>query len=492
MAYADLPSFLQALEQRGELLRVSEPVSPHLESTVLCQRSLQEQGPALLFMQPTGSRIPLLGNLFGTPSRVRAALHHRAIRSFRELGELLAALKEPRLPKDLKGWMKAWPEFAQLTQVTPHYDTQAGFLAQQFAAGDVDLSLLPIQQCWPEDAGRLITFGLVVTRGLRQTRQNVAIYRQQVIGRNRVIMRWLSHRGGAQDYAQWVAAHPERPFPLLVVIGCDPCTLLAAVAPVPDTMSEYEFAGLLRGQNTVLHQSALTGLDVPAQAEILLEGFIYPNDRALEGPFGDHTGYYNSQAEFPVFTVERMSLRASPLYHGSYMGRSPLDEPSILARELNDLFVPILRRTFPEIEDFYLPPEACSYRIAVVSIHKQYAGHARRIMMGIWSWLRQFTYTKMVIVVDTDIDVRNWAEVIWALSTRMDPVRDTLLVPNTPIDYLDFASPEEGLGGKIGFDATNKWPGETHRVWGRPIVADAETVRRMETLWQQLSPRSRS
>lgn len=487
MAYDDLRTFLRDLERQGALLRVDKPVDPILESTALCLRSLQENGPALLFEAPRGSDLPLLGNLFGSPARIQAALHHRAIRSFTELGELLASLQMPKLPRGLEGWLRAWPEYAQLANVRPEQAAHAPFEAQILEGAAVDLSLLPIQQCWPEDAGRLITFGLVVTRGLRQTRQNVAVYRQQLIGPNRVIMRWLPHRGGALDYADWLAAHPQEPFPVAVVIGADPCTQLAAVSPIPDTLSEYEFAGLLRGQPTLLRHSRHTGLDVPAGAEIVLEGHIHPGDRALEGPFGDHTGYYNSQAEFPVLTVERLCLRAGAIYQGSYMGRPPLDEPSVLARELNDLFVPLLRHTFPEILDFYLPPEACSYRIAVVSLRKQYPGHARRIMMGIWSWLRQFTYTKFVIVVDGDIDIRNWSEVIWAISTRMDPVRDCLLIENTPIDYLDFASPEAGLGGKMGLDATNKWPGETHRSWGRPIQHDPDFARRMDALWQSLS-----
>ncbi len=486
MAYADLRDFLSDLEQQGDLLRVPDEVDPHLESTALCQLSLRTSGPALLFTRVRGSRLPFLGNLFGTSQRIHSALHRRAIRSFRELGEMLAALKEPRIPRGLEGWLQSWPEYAQLAHVRPHAVAHAAFEEHVLEGPDIDLDLLPIQQCWPEDAGRLITFGLVITRGLRQERQNVAIYRQQVIGRNRVIMRWLPHRGGALDYADWAARYPDKPFPVMVALGADPCTLLAAVAPVPDSLSEYEFAGLLRGQSTPLRHGHLTNLDAPAGAEIVLEGYIYPGDLALEGPFGDHTGYYNSQAEFPVFTIERMSMRRDAIYHGSYMGRAPLDEPSVLAHSLNDIFVPILTRVFPEIRDFYLPPEACSYRIAVVKLHKQYPGHARRIMMGVWSWLRQFTYTKFVIVVDEDIDIRNWAEVIWAISTRMDPVRDCLLIENTPIDYLDFASPEAGLGGKMGLDATNKWPGETHRPWGRTIVPDPAVAARMESLWQRI------
>ena len=368
--------------------------------------------------------------------------------------------------------------------MAPRRVDEAAFDADVRSGEDVDLGVLPVQRCWPQDAGKLITFGLVVTRGTRQPRQNVAIYRQQVIGRNRVIMRWLPHRGGALDFADWQAAHPGRPFPVLVAIGADPATLLAAVAPVPDTLSEYEFAGLLRASRTRLWRSALTGLDAPAGAEILLEGFIHPGDTALEGPFGDHTGYYNAQDTFPVLTVERMRMRTGAIYHGSYMGRAPYDEPSVLSMALNDVFVPILRKVFPEIVDFYLPPEACSYRIAVVSIRKQYAGHARRIMMGIWSYLRQFTYTKFVIVTDDDIDVRDWSQVIWAISTRVDPARDSMLVENTPIDYLDFSSPTPNLGSKLGLDATHKWPAETSRTWSRPIQPDPEVERRVDALWR--------
>lgn len=491
MSYLDLRSFLQALEHQGRLKRIPQPVDPVLESTALSLRSLKEGGPALLCTQATGSSHPLLCNLFGKEDRIRAALHDRAIRSFKEIGELLASLKEPRVPRGIKGFLGAWPEYAQLAHAHTQKLPTAAFEEIIQTGKEIDIRTLPIQHCWPEDAGRLITFGLVVTKGLRQARENVAIYRQQVLGPNRVIMRWLAHRGGALDYADWQSRHPDKPFPVLVAIGADPCTLLAAVAPVPDTLSEYEFAGLLRGHPSQVVAGKLTGLSAPAGAEMVLEGFIYPNDTALEGPFGDHTGYYNSQAEFPVFTIERVSMRQNAIYHGSYMGRSPYDEPSILARALNDVFVPILAKVFPEILDFYLPPEACSYRIAVVRLRKQYPGHARRIMFSIWSWLRQFTYTKFVIVVDEDIDARDWSQVIWAISTRMDPVRDTVLVENTPIDYLDFASPTPGLGGKMGLDATNKWPGESSRPWGRPIVGDARTEARVNELWQDICSTTR-
>ena len=435
---------------------------------------------------PVGSRHPLLGNLFGHRDRIELALGGRPLASLRELGELLASIKEPRWPSSLRQALATWPELAQLAHVAPKPTSEAGFNDIVLEGNDIDLGSLPIQRCWPGDVARLITFGLVVTRGTRQPRQNVAIYRQQLIGRNRVIMRWLPHRGGALDFADFRAAHPGKPFPLLVAIGADPATMLAAVAPVPDTLSEYEFAGLLRGARTRVWHSTLTGLDAPAGAEILLEGFIEPGDTALEGPFGDHTGYYNAQGEFPVFTVKRLRMRRDAIYHGSYMGRSPGDEPSVLSSALNEVFVPILRKVFPEIVDFFLPPEACSYRIAVVSIRKQYPGHARRIMMGIWSYLRQFTYTKFVIVTDDDIDVRDWSQVLWALSTRVDPARDSLLVENTPIDYLDFSSPVPNLGSKLGLDATRKLPGETSRPWSEPIVPDPAIERRVQSLWDAL------
>ena len=486
MSYHDLRSFLSRLEADGRLARVSAPVDPELESTSLCLRALREGGPALLMEAPTGSPYALLGNLFGHRDRIEAALAGRPLASLRELGELLAAIKEPRWPSSLKQALSSWPELAQLAHVAPRVVRDAAFQHETREREEIDLACLPIQRCWPDDVARLVTFGLVVTRGTRKPRQNVAIYRMQVIGANRVILRWLPHRGGALDYADWQASHPDKPFPVLVAIGADPATMLAAVAPVPDTLSEYEFAGLLRGERTRVWHSALTGLDAPAGAEIVLEGFIHPGDTALEGPFGDHTGYYNAADHFPVLTIERMHLRPNAIYHGSYMGRAPHDEPSVLAMALNDIFVPILRKVFPEIIDFYLPPEACSYRIAVVSIHKQYAGHARRIMMGVWSYLRQFTYTKFVIITDDDIDVRDWSQVIWALSTRVDPARDSLLVENTPIDYLDFASPEPGLGSKLGLDATRKWPGETRRVWGRTIVPDPAVEQRMHALWRTL------
>ena len=482
----DLRSFLQHLSRHRQLLEIDAPVDPVLESTTLSLRALREGGPALLMNKAVGSPHAMLGNLFGHRRRIELAIGDRPLASLHELGQLLASLKEPRWPSSLREALHSWPELAQLAHVAPRQVDDAAFCEQVYEGDQVDLGRLPIQHCWPEDAGRLITFGLVITRGVHQRRQNLAIYRQQVIGRNRVIMRWLAHRGGAQDYASWQQAWPDRPFPVLVAIGADPATMLAAVAPVPDTLSEYEFSGLLRGARSRVWRSQATGLDAPAGAEILLEGVIHPGDTALEGPFGDHTGYYNAQGTFPVLTVERMYLRHDAIYHGSYMGRSPHDEPSVLSMALNDIFVPILQKVFPEIVDFYLPPEACSYRVAVVSIRKQYPGHARRIMMGIWSYLRQFTYTKFVIVTDEDIDVRDWGQVVWAISTRVDPARDSLLVENTPIDYLDFATPVSGLGSKLGLDATRKWPAESAREWGRPITLDPKVEQRMDAVWTQL------
>jgi len=483
----ELRSFLRRLERAGELRRVETPLDPVLETTALAREALRADGPALLMTAVGTSPHPMLANLFGSRRRVEAALGDRPIASLRELGQLLAALREPRLPGSLREALAQWPELGQLAHVTPKTVTEAAFNDLVLQGDEIDLARLPIQTCWPEDAGPLLTLGLVTTRGTRKQRQNVAIYRQQVIGPRRLIMRWLPHRGGALDFADWCADRPGEPFPLLVSIGVDPATLLAAVAPIPDTVGEYEFAGLLRGERTRVWHSRLTGLDAAAGAEIVLEGFIHPGDTALEGPFGDHTGHYNAQGEFPVFTVETMRLRSGAIYHGSYMGRSPHDEPSVMAMALNEVFVPLLQRAFPEIVDFHLPPEACSYRIAVVSIRKQYPGHAQRIMMGIWSHLRQFTYTKYVIVVDDDIDVRDWGDVLWALATRADPARDSLIVERSPIDYLDFSSPEPNLGGKIGFDATCKGPSESRRGWSRPIRPDPAVEQRMARLWASLA-----
>jgi 4-hydroxy-3-polyprenylbenzoate decarboxylase len=485
MKYTDLRDFLRRLEAQGELKRITTPVSPVLEMTEICDRVLKRGGPALLFESPTGFDMPVLGNLFGTPRRVALGMGQDSVEALREVGKLLAFLKEPDPPKGMRDAWDKLPIFRQVLNMAPKV-VRSGPCQENFVEGpDVDLEKLPIQTCWPGDAGPLLTWGLTITRGPERPRQNLGIYRQQLIGKNRLIMRWLSHRGGALDFRDFQLRHPGEPFPVAVALGADPATILGAVTPVPDTLSEYAFAGLLRGGRTELVKCATSDLEVPASAEIVLEGHLAPGDMAPEGPFGDHTGYYNEVDEFPVFTVDRISWRDNPIYHSTYTGRPP-DEPAILGVALNEVFVPILQKQFPEIVDFYLPPEGCSYRMAVVSMRKQYPGHAKRVMLGIWSFLRQFMYTKFVVVTDDDVDVRNWQDVIWAMTTRMDPDRDTVIVRNTPIDYLDFASPVSGLGSKIGFDATNKWRGETDREWGRPISMDPAVRDRIDALWPEL------
>ena len=485
MKYADLRDFLDQLEARGELKRISTEVDPILEMTEICDRTLRAGGPALLFDNPKGYKTPVLGNLFGTPERVALGMGEESIGALREVGVLLSQLKEPEPPRDMKDAWEKLPVFRKVLDMAPKVVKGAPCQRHVLEDEAVDLSNLPIQTCWPGDAGPLITWGLVVTRGPGKERQNLGIYRMQLIGRNRVIMRWLAHRGGALDFREWQQAHPGEPFPVAVALGADPATMLAAVTPVPDTLSEYAFAGLLRGGRTEVTGCKGSDLQVPASAEFVLEGHIAPDDTAPEGPFGDHTGYYNEVDSFPVFTIDRITHRDDPIYHSTYTGRPP-DEPAILGLALNEVFVPILQKQFPEIIDFYLPPEGCSYRMAVISMKKQYPGHAKRVMFGVWSFLRQFMYTKFVIVTDDDVDVRDWNDVIWAMTTRMDPVRDTTLVENTPIDYLDFASPVSGLGGKIGFDATNKWPGETNREWGRPIAMDDAVKARIDASWDEL------
>jgi 4-hydroxy-3-polyprenylbenzoate decarboxylase len=485
MSYGDLRDFVSQLESRGELRRVAANVSPRLEMTEIADRVLRAGGPALLFERPAGHTMPVLANLFGTVGRVAAAMGARNAGGLREIGQLLAHLKEPEPPKGLADLWEKFPLYRQVLNMAPKQRSSGPCQEIVWEGKDVDLARLPVQTCWPGDAGPLITWGLTVTRGPTKRRQNLGIYRQQVLGPNRVIMRWLAHRGGALDFRDHQAASPGAPFPVAVALGADPATMLAAVTPVPDTLGEYQFAGLLRGARTELVKCLGNDLQVPASAEIVLEGVIRPGDLAEEGPFGDHTGYYNEVERFPVLTVERISMRRSPIYHSTYTGKPP-DEPAVLGMALNEVFVPLLVKQFPEIVDFYLPPEGCSYRLAVVSMKKQYPGHAKRVMFGIWSFLRQFMYTKFIVVCDDDIDVRNWKEVIWAITTRVDPVRDTLIAENTPIDYLDFASPVSGLGSKLGIDATNKWPGETQREWGRPIVMDAEVKRRVDSIWQEL------
>lgn len=485
MKYKDLREFIAALEAQGELKRIHVEVDPYLEITEICDRTLRAGGPALLFENVKGHDMPLLGNLFGTPKRVALGMGQDSVEALREVGKLLAFLKEPDPPKGLKDAWDKLPIFKQVLSMGPKNVKHAPVQEVVYEDDEVDLGLLPIQHCWPGDAGPLVTWPLVITKGPNKKRQNLGIYRQQKIGKNRLIMRWLSHRGGALDFLEFQKSHPGEPFPVAVALGADPATILGAVTPVPDSLSEYAFAGLLRGSRTELVKCGHADLDVPASSEIILEGFIYPDDMAEEGPFGDHTGYYNEVDHFPVFTVTRMTMRRDAIYHSTYTGRPP-DEPAILGVALNEVFVPILCKQFPEIVDFYLPPEGCSYRMAVVTMKKQYPGHAKRVMMGVWSFLRQFMYTKFVIVLDDDVDARNWEDVIWAITTRMDPARDTVMVENTPIDYLDFASPVSGLGSKMGLDATNKWPGETDREWGTPIVMDENVKARVDERWEAL------
>lgn len=481
----DLRDFIELLEEKGQLKRITHPVSPHLEMTEICDRTLRAGGPALLFENPTGHSIPVLANLFGTPERVALGMGQTSVAALREVGELLAFLKEPEPPKGMKDAWSKLPIFKQVLNMAPKVVSKPVCQQVVIEGEDVDLTQLPIQTCWPGDVAPLITWPLVITRGPHKTRQNLGIYRMQLLGKNKLIMRWLSHRGGALDFREWQQLHPGENYPVSVALGADPATILGAVTPVPDTLSEYAFAGLLRGQKTEVAKSIGNDLQVPAGAEFILEGHIAPNELADEGPYGDHTGYYNEVERFPVFTVERITHRKQPIYHSTYTGRPP-DEPAILGVALNEVFVPILKKQYPEIVDFYLPPEGCSYRLAIVTIKKQYPGHAKRVMLGVWSFLRQFMYTKFVIVTDDDVDARNWKDVIWAITTRMDPARDTTLIEHTPIDYLDFASPVAGLGSKMGMDATSKWPGETTREWGTPIAMDEDTKARVTAMWAEL------
>ena len=492
MSYRDLRDFISQLEQTGELRRISQPVSPVLEMTALCDRVLRTNGPALLFEHPTGHDMPVLANLFGTPERVARAMGVNTLADLRVFGHVLAALKEPEAPNGLKDVLGMGTLLKTLWHMAPKEVRSAPCQEVIWEGTDVDLSRLPVQHCWPGDVAPLITWGLVITQGPHKKRQNLGIYRQQVWLRNQVIMRWLAHRGGALDFRDHCAQHPGQPYPVAVALGADPATLLGAVTPVPDSLSEYQFAGLLRGARSEVVPALGVPLRVPASAEIVLEGHIHPDPahpsgwaHALEGPYGDHTGYYNERAEFPLLTIERVTLRKQPIYHSTYTGKPP-DEPAVLGMAMNELFIPLLQRQFPEIIDFYLPPEGCSYRMALVRMRKAYPGHARRVMMGVWSHLRQFMYTKFVIVVDEDVDVRDWKDVVWAITTRMDPARDTMMVENTPIDYLDFASPVSGLGSKMGMDATHKWPGETQREWGRTMTMDADVQARMDALFDTL------
>ena len=485
MSFKDLREFISLLEQEGELKRITAEVDPNLEITEIADRCLRNGGPALLFENPKGSSVPLLANLFGNTKRIALAMGQQDLEGLRDVGRLLAFLKEPSPPK---GWRDLWqslPSYKNVLNMPPAVRKTAPCQEVVIAEEDVDLRFLPIQTCWPGDAGPLVTWPLVITRGPEKDRQNLGIYRMQKIGPNKLIMRWLSHRGGALDFKEWQDKFPGEGFPVSIAIGADPATVLATVTPVPDTLSEYAFAGLLRNSKTEVVKSLTNDLQVPASAEIVLEGVIEADEMADEGPYGDHTGYYNEVERFPVFTIKRITHRRDPIYHSTYTGRPP-DEPAMLGVALNEVFVPLLQKQFPEIVDFYLPPEGCSYRMAIVSMKKQYPGHAKRVMMGIWSFLRQFMYTKFVVVVDEDINIRRWEDVIWAITTRMDPIRDTVMIDNTPIDYLDFASPVAGLGSKMGLDATNKMAGETEREWGSTITMSDEVKTRVDSLWQDL------
>ena len=478
------------LEASGDLVRIKEEIDPNLEMTEIADRTLRGGGPALLFENPKGYDMPLLANLFGTEKRVAQGMGADSIEALREIGELLAYLRQPDPPKGMRDLIDKAPLLKKVLNMGPKTISRPPCQDVVIDTDAIDLNKLPIQTCWPGDVGPLVTWPLVVTRGPEKPRMNLGIYRMQLIGRNKLIMRWLSHRGGALDFRDWCLKRPGEPYPVAIALGADPATTLGAVTPVPDALSEYAFAGLLRGGKTEL-ANCLTQrckdneLLVPANSEIILEGYIDPEEMADEGPFGDHTGYYNEVESFPVFTVEKMTTRKNPIYHSTYTGRPP-DEPAILGVALNEVFVPLLQKQFPEIVDFYLPPEGCSYRMAVVSMRKEYPGHAKRVMLGIWSFLRQFMYTKFIIVTDEDVDVRNWEDVVWAMTTRMDPRRDCVFIDNTPIDYLDFASPVAGLGSKVGMDATNKWEGETDREWGSSIKMSDDVKAKVDDLWDSL------
>ncbi|UZP73365.1 4-hydroxy-3-polyprenylbenzoate decarboxylase [Candidatus Paraluminiphilus aquimaris] len=490
MKFRDLREFLSMLEASGDLVRIKEEIDPNLEMTEIADRTLRGGGPALLFENPKGYDMPLLANLFGTEKRVAQGMGADSIEALREIGELLAYLRQPDPPKGMRDLIDKAPLLKKVLNMGPKTISRPPCQDVVIDTDAIDLNKLPIQTCWPGDVGPLVTWPLVITRGPEKPRMNLGIYRMQLIGRNKLIMRWLSHRGGALDFRDWCLKRPGEPYPVAIALGADPATTLGAVTPVPDALSEYAFAGLLRGGKTEL-ANCLTQrckdneLLVPANSEIILEGYIDPEEMADEGPFGDHTGYYNEVESFPVFTVEKMTTRKNPIYHSTYTGRPP-DEPAILGVALNEVFVPLLQKQFPEIVDFYLPPEGCSYRMAVVSMRKEYPGHAKRVMLGIWSFLRQFMYTKFIIVTDEDVDVRNWEDVVWAMTTRMDPRRDSVFIDNTPIDYLDFASPVAGLGSKVGMDATNKWEGETDREWGSSIQMSDEVKAKVDDLWDSL------
>ena len=491
MSYTSLRDFIEHLEHTGRLVRVSEPVCTDLEMTEIQTRVLAEGGPAILFENPVGANgesydMPVLVNLFGTVERVAWGMN-REPSELRQVGEDLAVLRQPQPPRNVRDALDMLPIVKKAMTMSPKTVKKAPVQDVVLTGDDIDLAKLPVQGCWPGEPAPLITWPLVVTKGPGKVAEddfNLGIYRMQVLNKKQTLMRWLKHRGGAQHYRRWKQEKPE-PLPAAVVLGADPGTILGAVTPVPDTLSEYKFAGLLRGKKTELVDCKTVPLKVPATAEIVLEGHVSLTDYGAEGPYGDHTGYYNSVEQFPVFTVSAITMRKDPIYLSTYTGRPP-DEPSVLGEALNEVFIPLLQQQFPEIVDFWLPPEGCSYRIAVVSMKKAYAGHAKRVMMGVWSYLRQFMYTKFVIVVDDDVNCRDWKDVMWAISTRMDPVRDTTLMEHTPIDYLDFASPVSGLGGKMGLDATNKLPGETDREWGEKIKMDQAVVSKIDDLWEKL------
>jgi len=497
MAYKSLREFLALLENEADLKRVARPVSTHLEMTEIQTRLLAKKGPAVLFENPVhadgrASEMPALVNLFGTVERVARAVTlggepRKTAADLREVGELLAFLRQPEPPRGFRDAMDMLPIARSVMSMRPQTVRKAPCQEIVLEGDDIDLDRLPIQGCWPGEPAPLITWPLVVTKGPSDAKEddfNLGIYRMQKLSKNRTLMRWLKHRGGAQHYQRWKNSKPE-PLPAAAVLGADPGTILAAVTPVPDTLSEYQFAGLLRGRKAELVPCKTVPLKVPAEAEIVIEGHVLLDEDGPEGPYGDHTGYYNSVERFPVFQVSAITMRRDPIYLTTFTGRPP-DEPSVLGEALNEVFIPLIRQQFPEITDFWLPPEGCSYRIAVISMKKAYPGHAKRVMMGAWSYLRQFMYTKWVIVVDDDIDARDWKDVMWALSTRMDPARDTTMIENTPIDYLDFASPVSGLGSKIGLDATNKWEGETNREWGEKLFMEQDIIDKVDAMWGEL------
>lgn len=486
MKYKNLRAFINSLENQGELKRITFPIDPNLEMTEISNRILKSGGPAILFENPKGYSMPVLCNLFGTPHRIALSIGKKNITHLREIGKLLAFFKEPAIPTGLKDFIKTIPHFRHILNMPTKRLNIAPCQEKIWQHQAVDITKIPVMRCWPGDISPLITWGITITRSIKKNRQNLGIYRQQVLSKNQVIIRWLPNRGGASDFQEWCTHTSEKKFPIAIALGADPATLLGAVIPIPNTLSEYAFSGLLRGCKTEIIKCISCDLDIPAHAEIILEGYLQREKKAIEGPFGDHTGYYNSAEKFPVCTITHITHRNNPIYHSTYTGRPP-DEPSILGMTINEIFIPIIQKQFPEITDFYLPPEGCSYRLAIVTIKKQYAGHAKRIIFGIWSFLHQFIYTKFIIVCDTDINARNWNDVIWAITTRADPMRDITMIKNTPIDYLDFSSPIAGLGGKMGIDATNKWPGETERNWGIPITMNATTKNYINTIWHKLN-----